>query len=209
MKTKVVIVDDHSLFNDGLSLILKESGKYEILAQIYDSRKAYNECNTLLPELILVDYNMPFLDGLSLVKQLRTLVHRSKIVVISMYADRREIEAFKAFEIEGYLSKTSPSAEILLSLEKIIKGENVFQVKQEQKTSFEKDFFSLKKLLTKREVEILKALKKGYTSEQVAQELCLSYYTVETHRKNINQKLKFNSKKEFYEFLDTIELEEK
>jgi DNA-binding NarL/FixJ family response regulator len=195
MKTKVVIVDDHSLFNDGLSLILKESGKYEILAQIYDSRKAYNECNTLLPELILVDYNMPFLDGLSLVKQLRTLVHRSKIVVISMYADRREIEAFKAFEIEGYLSKTSPSAEILLSLEKIIKGENVFQVKQEQKTSFEKDFFSLKKLLTKREVEILKALKKGYTSEQVAQELCLSYYTVETHRKNINQKLKFNSKR--------------
>ncbi|MDI9861840.1 response regulator [Flectobacillus roseus] len=209
MKTKVVIVDDHSLFNDGLSLILKESGKYEILAQIYDSRKAYNECNTLLPELILVDYNMPFLDGLSLVKQLRTLVHRSKIVVISMYADRREIEAFKAFEIEGYLSKTSPSAEILMSLDKIIKGENVFQVKQEQKTSFEKDFFSLKKLLTKREVEILKALKKGSTSEQVAQELCLSYYTVETHRKNINQKLKFNSKKEFYEFLDTIELEEK
>ncbi|MDI9877271.1 response regulator [Flectobacillus rivi] len=209
MKTKVVIVDDHSLFNDGLSLILKESGDYEILAQIYDSRKAYNECNTLLPQLILVDYNMPFLDGLSLVKQLRTLVHRSKIVVISMYADRREIEAFKAYEIEGYLSKTSPSAEILLSLEKIIKGENVFQVKQEQKTSFEKDFFSLKKLLTKREVEILKALKKGYTSEQVAQELCLSYYTVETHRKNINQKLKFNSKKEFYEFLDTIELEEK
>jgi DNA-binding NarL/FixJ family response regulator len=200
MKTKVVIVDDHSLFNDGLSLILKESGKYEILAQIYDSRKAYNECNTLLPELILVDYNMPFLDGLSLVKQLRTLVHRSKIVVISMYADRREIEAFKAFEIEGYLSKTSPSAEILLSLEKIIKGENVFQVKQEQKTSFEKDFFSLKKLLTKREVEILKALKKGYTSEQVAQELCLSYYTVETHRKNINQKLKFNSKKNFMSF---------
>jgi DNA-binding NarL/FixJ family response regulator len=200
MKTKVVIVDDHSLFNDGLSLILKESGDYEILAQIYDSRKAYNECNTLLPQLILVDYNMPFLDGLSLVKQLRTLVHRSKIVVISMYADRREIEAFKAYEIEGYLSKTSPSAEILLSLEKIIKGENVFQVKQEQKTSFEKDFFSLKKLLTKREVEILKALKKGYTSEQVAQELCLSYYTVETHRKNINQKLKFNSKKNFMSF---------
>lgn len=209
MKTKVVIVDDHSLFNDGLSLILKESGDYEVLAQIYDSRKAYNECNMLLPQLILVDYNMPFLDGLSLVKQLRTLVHRSKIVVISMYADRREIEAFKAYEIEGYLSKTSPSAEILLSLEKIIKGENVFQVKQEQKTSFEKDFFSLKKLLTKREVEILKALKKGYTSEQVAQELCLSYYTVETHRKNINQKLKFNSKKDFYDFLDTIELEEK
>ncbi|MFY7827455.1 MAG: response regulator [Flectobacillus sp.] len=209
MKTKVIIVDDHSLFNDGLGLILKESGDYEVLAQIYDSRKAYQECNTLLPELILVDYNMPFVDGLVLVKQLRTLVHRSKIVVISMYADRREIEAFKAFEIEGYLSKTSPSAEILLSLKKIMNGESVFQVKQEKSTNLEKDFFSLKKLLTKREVEILKALKKGYTSEQVAQELCLSYYTVETHRKNINQKLKFNSKKEFYDFLDTIALEEK
>lgn len=209
MKTKVVLVDDHSLFNDGLSLILKESGYYEIVAQIYDSRNAYSQCNMLLPELILVDYNMPFLDGLALVKQLRTLVHQSKIVVISMYADKREIEAFKEYEIDGYLSKTTPSSEIIEALQKIMNGEKVFQIKQEPKSNFDKDFFSMKKLLTKREVEILKALKKGYTSEQVAQELCLSYYTVETHRKNINQKLKFNSKKDFYDFLDTIELEEK
>jgi two-component system nitrate/nitrite response regulator NarL len=67
----------------------------------------------------------------------------------------------------------------------------------------------LKKLLTKREVEILKALKKGYTSEQVAQELCLSYYTVETHQKEYQSKIEIQFKKEFYEFLDTIELEEK
>ena len=154
----------------------------------------------LLPELILVDYNMPFLDGLALVKQLRTLVHQSKIVVISMYADKREIEAFKEYEIDGYLSKTTPSSEIIEALQKIMNGEKVFQTKQEPKSNFDKDFFSMKKLLTKREVEILKALKKGYTSEQVAQELCLSYYTVETHRKNINQKLKFNSKKIFMIF---------
>ena len=147
MKTKVVLVDDHSLFNDGLSLILKESGYYEIVAQIYDSRNAYSQCNMLLPELILVDYNMPFLDGLALVKQLRTLVHQSKIVVISMYADKREIEAFKEYEIDGYLSKTTPSSEIIEALQKIMNGEKVFQVKQEPKSNFDKDFFSMKKLL--------------------------------------------------------------
>ncbi|MES2516672.1 MAG: response regulator transcription factor [Bacteroidota bacterium] len=207
MKTKVIIIDDHSLFNDGLSLILKESGYFDVIEQVYDSRQAYYKCFALMPELIIVDFNMPHLNGLEVVKQLKNLSNPCKIVVISMYADKREIALFEEVGIDGYLTKTTPATEIIGSLKKILEGEKLINTGIEKKVIYEKDFFALKHQLTKREVEILKALKKGYTTEQVAEELGLSFYTVETHRKNVNQKLKFKTKKEFYDFLESIEVD--
>lgn len=208
MKTKVIIIDDHSLFNDGLGLILKESGSFEVIEQVYDSRQAYYKCFSLQPQLVIVDFNMPHLNGLEVVKQLKTLPHFCKIVVVSMYADKREISLFEEMGIDGYLTKTTPAAEIITSLKKILNGEKQINTGGiEKKALYEKDYFALKHQLTKREVEILKTLKKGYTTEQVAEVLGLSFYTVETHRKNINQKLKFKTKKEFYDFLNVSEFD--
>lgn len=204
MTIKTIIIDDHHLFNDGLSLILKESGNFEVIEQVYDSRQAQYKCQVLQPQLVLVDYNMPHLDGLQVVKQLKALASNCKIVIISMYADKREIGLFEAAGIDGYLTKTTPSAEIISSIKKIMKGEKVITTGTKKKEVPEKDFFALKHQLTKRELEILKALKKGYTTEQVAAALGLSYYTVETHRKNVNQKMNFKTKNEFYEFLEGI-----
>jgi DNA-binding NarL/FixJ family response regulator len=205
MKTKTIIIDDHLLFNDGLNLILKESGQFSVVAQVFDSRQAYFKCFSLSPELIIIDFNMPHLNGLEVVKQLKTLAHACKMVVISMYADRREIDLFIEVGIDGYLTKTTPAAEIVSSLKKIIKGEKIINTGVEKKVIHEKDYFAMQHHLTKREVEVMKALKKGFTTEQVAQELSLSFYTVETHRKNVNQKLKFKTKKEFYDFLDSVD----
>ena len=205
MKTKVIIIDDHSLFNDGLTLILKESGVFDVIEQVYDSRQAYFKCFSLLPELIIIDYNMPYLNGLEVVKQLNTMSHGYKIVIVSMYAEKREIALFEEAGISGYLTKTTPAVEIISSLKKIVGGEKIINSGIEKKAAYEKDFFALKHHLTKREVEILKALKQGNTTEQVANVLGLSYYTIETHRKNINQKLKFKTKNEFYEFLSVTE----
>ena len=73
MKTTTIIIDDHTLFNDGLRLILKESKSFEVIEQIYDSRHAYHKCFTLMPGLTIVDYNMPYLNGPEVVKQLKSL----------------------------------------------------------------------------------------------------------------------------------------
>lgn len=135
MKTKVIIIDDHQLFNDGLSLILKESANFQVILQIYDSRHAAYECQKLSPELILVDYNMPFLDGLEVVKLLKKGNIAYKIVVISMYADKKEIELFKDSGINGYLSKTTPAKELISALSKIMEGEFIFGTLPEKKIS--------------------------------------------------------------------------
>lgn len=204
MKTKTVIIDDHALFNEGLALILKESGSFEVVGQIYDSRQAVYQCQTLVPQLVLVDYNMPYLNGLEVVKQLQNLPSKPRIVIISMYADKQELKLFAEANVEGYLTKTTSSADLVENLKKVMAGDKIISVDRKQKESNVKDFFALKHQLTKREYQIVLGLKEGKTTEQLAQHLGLSYLTVETHRKNINAKLKLNSKHEFYEFLQSV-----
>lgn len=204
MNTKTIIVDDHHLFNDGLSLILKESGVFQVIGQVYDSRQALHTCQVLMPDLVLVDYNMPQLNGLEVVAQLKSLLPKPRIVIISMYAQKREISRFAAAQVDGYLTKTTPAAELILSLQKIMAGDRILRVDQPGKESSVKDFFALRHQLTKREYEIVLALKAGNTTEQIAQKLGLSYLTVETHRKNINAKLKLGNKQEFYDFLQSL-----
>jgi len=203
--TKTIIIDDHSLFNDGLFLILKESGKFKVIEQIYDSRQAFSKCLSLKPALVIVDYNMPFLNGLEVVKQIKSLNDGCKVVIISMYADKKEVELFKEVAVDGYITKTTPSNVLIPALEKIMEWEQVFITHKFEKASTQKDKFALSLHLTKREREILKILKAGHSTEQVAQTLGLSLYTVETHRKNINQKLGFTTKKEFYDFLEQFD----
>lgn len=81
-----------------------------------------------------------------------------------------------------------------------MQGKFYFERKVET-TNIAEDSFAKQNKLTKREVEILKLIQKEYTTQQMAELLNLSYYTVETHRKNINQKLKFETKQELYEFI--------
>ena len=123
-----------------------------------------------------------------------------------MYADRKEIALFDEVGVDGYINKTTPSAIMVDSLKKILLGEKVFMANNLNKADIEPDNFSKGHQFTKREVEVLKLLKKSYTNEQIAAVLHLSVYTVETHRKNINNKLNFSSKKEFYDFLNEMDL---
>lgn len=204
MKIKTVIIDDHPLFNDGLALILREADSFEIIGQVYDSRQAAYKCQILAPQLILVDYNMPHVNGLEVVTQLKQLPNHPRIVIISMYADKRELKMFKEANVDGYLAKTTSSAEMIESLLCIMDGNKIMNVGRQQKDSLIKDFFALKHQLTKREFQVVQALKEGKTTDQVADELGLSPLTVETHRKNINAKLKLKSKQEFYAFLQSI-----
>lgn len=204
MKTKTIIIDDHLLFNDGLRLILKESKAFEVIEQIYDSRHAYHKCHALMPTLILVDYNMPHLNGLEVVKQLKSLNYDKKVVIVSMYADKKEIALFEEAGVDGYITKTTPANLLVASLQKIMAGEKVFVTNNFNKEPEAIDTFSKMQQLTKRETEILQLVGKDYTTEQIAEALHLSFYTVETHRKNIKQKLNFKNKQEFYDFLKEL-----
>lgn len=203
MKYKCLIIDDHHMFNDGLRLILKESKNFEVVRQVYDSRQAYHSCASYLPDLVLVDYNMPHLNGIEVVKQLKSLQYQPKIVIISMYAETKEINYFQELGVDGFISKTTYGTKLISILTAIMEG-GVYFEKNNKTAKVAEDSFTQKSRLTKREIEVLKLLKKEFTTQQMAQSLNLSFYTVETHRKNINQKLKFNTKQELYDFIATL-----
>ena len=198
-----IIIDDHSLFNDGLSLILKESG-FKVVEQVYDSRQAFFKCYSLRPSLVIIDYNMPHLSGLEVVKQINSLGYGCKIVIVSMYADKKEIALFKEQGVDGYINKTTPATDLIEALNTILNGEKVFISNSIEKPELLRDEFEKKHRLTKRELEILKLLKNEFTTEQIAASLSLSFYTVETHRKNIKHKLNFETKQEYYSFLKNL-----
>lgn len=206
MQTRTLLIDDHRLFNDGLSLVLRDSTDFVVVDQVYDSRLALDACARLTPDLVLVDFSMPHLDGLAVVERLRQLPNPGKIVVISMYAEQREIARFNALNINGFIAKTVAADRLLTLLRQVMQGQVVIEPDAAfsppaPPTEAARDHYGL----TKREVEILKRVKLGLTSEQIADALHLSYFTVQTHRKNISQKLPFTTKKDFYNFLETLD----
>lgn len=203
MPIRTILIDDHRLFNDGLSLVLRESPDFAVVEQVYDSRLALAACSKHKPDLILVDFNMPHLDGLAVVKQVSQLPTPVKIVVISMYAEKREIARFHELLVDGYITKTVAADRLLTLLRQVMAGEQVVET-DKLTPPLPADSFGVKYGLTKREIEVLKRVKQDLTTEQIAEELCLSYFTVQTHRKNISHKLPFTSKKEFYDFLESL-----
>ncbi len=203
---RTILIDDHQLFNDGMNLILTNSPDFTVVDQVYDSQLAYDACQKHQPDLVLVDFNMPHLDGLAVVRQIQQLPFRCRIVVVSMYAEKPEIARFNALNVDGYIAKTVPAERLLHLLEWVMLGERVIEADTVPcDPAVTPDFFWLKYQLTRREVEILKRIKAGMSSEQMATQLKLSYHTVQAHRRNINRKLPFKTNKEFYDFLDTLE----
>jgi DNA-binding NarL/FixJ family response regulator len=202
---RTILIDDHPLFSNGLKATLNDSPDFVVVEQVADSRKAQAVCMQHEPDLVLVDFNMPNLDGLAVVRQLRQLPFRCRIVVVSMYADQPEITRFKALNVDGYLAKTVTSEDLLASLNRVMRGERVFVSDTAPASStLPPDYFWINYQLTQREVDILKLVKAGKSSEQMAAALQISYNTVQTHRRNINRKLPFKTEKEFFDFLDLV-----
>lgn len=203
---RTILIDDHRLFNDGLKLILNNSPDFTVVEQVFDSQLACDACRQHQPDLVLVDFNMPHLDGLAVVRQIKQLPFRCRIVVVSMYAEQPEIARFNALNVDGYIAKTVPSERLPQLLEWVMLGERVIETDMVPwESAAPPDFFWLKYQLTGREVDILKLIKAGMSSEQMATELELSYHTIQAHRKNINRKLPFKTDKAFYDFLGSLE----
>src|SRR5688500_8695093 len=109
---KIIIVDDHRLFNDGLDAMLNSQESIEVLAQIYDSREAEQKILELKPDVVLIDFNMPFMNGIELTKLLLSKIPDIKILILSMYNEEMYIENFKRSGSKGYLFKTASVEEV-------------------------------------------------------------------------------------------------
>jgi two-component system nitrate/nitrite response regulator NarL len=197
---KVIIIDDHRLFNDGLNAILVPEHSIEVLAQVYDSREAKEIIWKLNPDVVLMDFNMPHLDGIELTKLLLGERPDLKILQLSMYIEERYIESFKSIGARGYLFKTASAGEVVQAIKEVHAGGYYFP-EADANSNHSNDNFLKKLKLSHRELEVIQLIKAGLKTKEIAIRLGISFYTAETHRKNIKLKAGLKGEAEFIKFI--------
>ena len=187
---RVVIIDDHKLFTNGLSSILENLG-LKVMSTFENGKKAILYLQNNGVDIVFSDINMPEMDGLKLCRRLKRDKIRAKIIILSMYEDPNIIK--EAFECgaSAYLSKSTDKEEIIKAIEKSFDNKkyvNKGLLNKNRKTEKE-DTFTLKYKLTLREREVLKLTLDERSNREIGEYLNISIRTVETHRKNIMLKL--------------------
>ncbi|ELR69213.1 two component transcriptional regulator, LuxR family [Fulvivirga imtechensis AK7] len=192
----IMIVDDHKMFLDGITSLLKEHSGFNIVASAKDGNEALTKLtvnNSI--DVLITDISMPDLDGEALCKEVKRKYPDINILALSMHSDSKSIKKVLRNGASGYILKNTGQEELIEAIQQVAQGQTYFSEKVKNNimagmTGTEEDDDYQKIRLTKREVEILKLIASEYTTNQIADKLFISLHTVESHRKNIMRKTK-------------------
>ncbi|MCO4293221.1 response regulator transcription factor [Solitalea sp. MAHUQ-68] len=207
---KIIIADDHKLISDSIELIIRENILGEVVAKVPNGRELLTTLETANVDLIILDINMPELDGYKTLQQLNTKKTAVKVLMISQYDNIDYVRKFQAMGVDGYLPKSFDLNEFIYAIKKIKAGEQFFPLLESDNqvmgsnpfTPFDNEQFKL----SEREIEIILGISQGLTSKQIAQKLFISEFTVTTHRRNIFRKLDIKNAAELTLFAKTNNL---
>ncbi|WP_158281263.1 response regulator [Dyadobacter jejuensis] len=185
-----MIVDDHVLFNDALFALL--SPVYRSITQAFEGAGLVQSVVKQRPDLLLLDINLPRLDGLEAAAQIRDILPDQKIIIVSMYNQKRMVDKVKVLALNGYILKDSSSHTLLTGIKKVLDGE-IFIDPDITKRQKAPDGFSKSANLTAREKQIIRGLVDGQSASDIATKINLAHETVKSYRKNIYLKLEINS----------------
>ncbi|MGB4771081.1 MAG: response regulator transcription factor [Chitinophagaceae bacterium] len=191
---QIIIADDHTIFIDGLKMLLKDEPDMNILAVANNGKDLLDLLPVTKPDIVLLDINMPKINGLETGRMILQYHPDVRYMILSTYNDEHLIEKAKSYGASAYVLKTENKDKLVEAIRTVKNGGVCFpDLSNENRNEFDsRDQFLKQFDLTKREIEILKLIKKDYSNHQIADELFLSVYTVQTHRKNIMHKLGIN-----------------
>lgn len=191
------IIDDHPLVTDGVATMLKSETEIRIIGTAKTGNEAIVFLNHTVPDIILLDINLPDVDGLELCVKIKKLTPSSKIIFLTSIVDQAIVVQAFANGAYGYLLKDMERRELLTAIDMVLDGKiylgNVTNLKLLEHWQESKSILPSSIVLTRREKEVLELLEKGLNGPQIADKLCISPYTVETHRKNLMQKFNTNT----------------
>lgn len=192
MKLKIMVIDDHQLFLEGLVGILQGLDFVDEVFYESDVNKILNCVLTNEPHLILLDINLNGFDGFEIGKMLKEKKPLLKIIVISMHNHPAMIQQAQALGFDAYLSKDIGTQSLRSSIQLVMEDKIWdwgIDLDHKPENKFLKNNFNL----TPRELQIIGLLANGFDNESVSKELVLSYHTIKTHRKNIYLKLEISN----------------
>ena len=189
---KTLLADDHAIVMEGIKEVLSADEEISVVGTVANGeevlrfiRKDPNNVN-----VVVLDINMPVLDGISCSRMLKKEFPDIKIIILTMYAQKSFVEEIVKIGIDGCLLKNNTGKELIDAVLRVMSGRQyydrigTFNSSEEEVTQFK---------LSERELEIIKMMSDGLTSIEIADKLFLSEHTVKTHRKNILRKLNVNN----------------
>lgn len=184
----ILIADDHVLLRQGLKQIIELEEDMKVIYQASDGEEAYEIAKKISPDIILMDINMPNINGIKAAKMLKNDNPKNKIMFLTIYNDKEYLMKALKIGVEGYILKDADSDELIKAIRTISNG-GVYIHPSLVSEIENLDTDECKKELTDREMQILSLIAEGYSNKEIADKLFLSEKTVKNHVYNIFRKL--------------------
>lgn len=192
-KITIVIIDDHTLIRQTWSFVLNSHPRFSVIAESGNAEEGIELCKELRPDVVMMDINLPGINGLDAVPMIRKFAPASKIIGVSMHSQPAYAKRMIQNGASGYITKNSSRQEMLDALIEVQQGKKY--ICGEIKNSLAKEFIQEGDIengidrLSLREIEIVKLVREGMSSKEIARATFISVKTVEVHRYNILRKL--------------------
>lgn len=186
-KISIVIVDDHQLFRNGLKFILSECEDFEIVAEASNGDEFIKLIKKIEPDIVLMDINMPIMNGIEASRKALAMYPDLKIVVLSMYDDEQYYNSLIELGVKGFLLKDATSDELKTGILRIYNNHTYFSQELLIKIIKNKEN-SVVVNITAREKDVLELICKGLSNTEISEKLFISPRTVERHRANLLEK---------------------
>jgi DNA-binding NarL/FixJ family response regulator len=206
MKTRVLIVDDHKIFREGLKSMLEKKPDIEVIGEAENGREALRMFQELLPDIVIMDIVMPDMNGVEATRHISADPSNAKIIGLSMHEDGRFAAEMLKAGASGFLLKDCAFEELVDAIN-IVKANGIYlssKIKESMLKDYvgflSKDNLSGFSVLSAREQEVLKCIAEGKSTREIASHLGVSVKTIETHRQNIMGKLDIHSMAELIKY---------
>lgn len=188
---RLMLADDHPLILNGIRTIIEQNDDIELVGEASDGRELLRKLLEVPADVVLLDINMPVMDGIETALHARNKFNDVKVLVFSQYDNKRFVKRVLKSGASGYLLKNAPADEVVMAIRLVYDGgfylsRDLTYVFEEQKERQESKLFPD---ISKREMDVLKLICDEKNTQEIADTLCISPHTVETHRSNLLLKI--------------------